>query len=223
MPATSGTQIVIAGFAALEPDEQDEAYAQIAGLRLTRLAGDASETSRLLASLRRVADLTDGELTPDLYRQARRELVAEGEQIAEFNALVRHFGGWRACKEALNLSAVTTPAKIEARFRSRLVGKVHRYREETLREALEKCARDIGHVPLVIEFEHWRQREIELAKAQGQELFLPSDSPYRRRWGSWENALLHFGFTSEAIAERLEPGLERSRDSLSRFRFTLSA
>jgi hypothetical protein len=115
---------------------------------------------------------------------------------------------------------VTTSAKIEARFRGRLVGKVHRYREDSLREAIEKCARDLGRVPLVIEFEHWRQREMELAKAQGQELFLPSDSPYRRRWGSWDEALLHFGFTPEAIKERFEPGRERSTAARTQFQFS---
>jgi hypothetical protein len=31
-------------------------------------------------------------------------------------------------------------------------------------------------VPLVIEFELWRQRQIELAKARGEDMFLPSDS-----------------------------------------------
>lgn len=32
---------------------------------------------------------------------------------------------------------------------------------------------------------------------------LPSDSPYRRRYGDWETALQHFGFTSDQLAERL--------------------
>lgn len=117
---------------------------------------------------------------------------------------MRHFGSWRAAKEALELSAATTPRKIEPRFRARLVGKVHRYREDWLRETLEKCVADLGRVPLVIEFEHWRQREIDLAKAQGKELFLPSDSPYRRRWGTWENALLHFGYEPEEVLARLK-------------------
>ena len=219
MATTSGAEIVAVGFAALGADEQEEAYARVTGIRLTRLAGEESETAQLIVSLRRVADVTGEELTPDLYRQVRRELVARGEELSEFNALVRHFGSWRVAKEALGLSEVTTPAKIEARFRARLVGKVHRYREDTLKATLEKCAADLGHVPLVIEFEHWRQREMELAKAQGQELFLPSDSPYRRRWGSWEDALLHFGFTPEAVKERLEPGRERSAESLARFQF----
>jgi hypothetical protein len=39
-----------------------------------------------------------------------------------------------------------------------------------------RCAADLGHVPLVIELELWRQREVEPAKARGEELFLPSDS-----------------------------------------------
>jgi len=71
----------------------------------------------------------------------------------------------------------------------------------------------------VIEFELWRQREIELAKARGEDLFLPSDSPYRRRWGGWEAALRHFGFEPEEIEGRLGPGRERSNESLQRFQF----
>lgn len=33
---------------------------------------------------------------------------------------------------------------------------------------------------------------------------LPSPGPYRRRWKSWEAALLHFGYTPDQVAERLE-------------------
>jgi Homing endonuclease associated repeat len=216
---TSGADIVAVGFSALDADEQEEAYARITDIRVTRVAGEAGETAKFLASLRRVADVADGELSPDLYRRVRRELVAAGEDVAEFNAVLRHFGTWRAAKEALSLSEVSTAAQIEARFRKRLVGKVFRYREDTLRATLEKCAADLGRPPLVVEFEAWRCREIELAKAQGTELFLPSDSPYRRRWGCWENALLHFGFTPEAVAERLEPGRERSNESLTQFQY----
>jgi hypothetical protein len=217
--ATSGAELLAVAFTALAAEEQEEAFARINDIRLKRLAGEESETGVFIRSLRRVADVAGDELTPDLYKSIRRELVAGGEEVAEFNAVCRHFGSWRTAKEALGLSDVTTPLKIEARFRSRLMGKVHRYREETLRETLEHCARDLGHVPLVIEFELWRQREIELAKARGEDLFLPSDSPYRRRWGGWEAALRHFGFEPEEIEGRLEPGRERSNESLQRFQF----
>jgi hypothetical protein len=91
-------------------------------------------------------------------------------------------------------------------------------RGDAARDARALC-RDLGHVPVVIEFELWRQREIELAKARGEDLFLPSDSPYRRRWGGWEAALRHFGFEPEEIEGRLEPGRERSNESLQRFQF----
>jgi hypothetical protein len=216
---TSGADLLLVAFNALTPEEQEEAFARIGEARLTRLAGKEDETAQFLRSLQRAQEHVGCELSPDLYRAARAELRESGEEITELNAVIRHFSTWRAAKEALELSAVTTSRKIEARFRGRLVGKVHRYREETLRETLQRCAADLGHVPLIIEFEHWRQREIELAKAQGRDLFLPSDSPYRRRWRSWEEALLHFGFTPEAIAERLEPGRERSNGSLERFQF----
>jgi hypothetical protein len=216
--ATTATDLLLVAFTALAPEEQEEAFARIGEARLTRLAGEDDETAQFLRSLQRVQEHAGCELTPDVYRSARTELRAAGEEIVGLSAVIRYFGSWRQAKEALELSAINTPRKIEARFRSRLVGKVHRYREETLRETLERCAGDLGHVPLIIEFEHWRQREVELAKAQGKELFLPSDSPYRRRWGSWEDVLRHFGFTPEAIATRLEPGRERSNASLERFR-----
>jgi hypothetical protein len=213
--STSGADLLLVAFNALAPEEQEEAFVRIGDARLTRLAGEEDETAQFLRSLQRAQEHVGGELSPDLYRAARAELRESGEELAELNAVIRYFSTWRAAKEALELSAVTTPRKIEARFRARLVGKVHRYREDTLRETLQRCAADLGHVPLIIEFEHWRQRETELAKAQGRDLFLPSDSPYRRRWQSWEAALLHFGFTPEAIAERLEPGRERSESGWS--------
>lgn len=60
-------------------------------------------------------------------------------------------------------------------------------------------------MPQVAEFEHWRHRELELARAQGDDaLHLPSAGPYRRRYGSWEQALLKLGYTSDEVAERLE-------------------
>jgi hypothetical protein len=217
--ATAAADVVLAAYAVLDGSEQEEAFAKINDSRLARIAGEDDEIAVYIRSLRRVADLVDGEVTPANYRAARRTLLANGEDIVEFNAVVRYFGSWLQAKEALALADVATPRKIEARFRSRLVGKVHRYREETLRDALVRCARDLGYVPLVIEYEHWRQRELELAKARGEELFLPSDSPYRRRWGGWEQALAHFGFGSEAIAERLEAGRDRSNVSLAQFHF----
>jgi hypothetical protein len=206
-------------FQALTPDEQEEAYAKITDARVTRLAGEDSEMARHLRSLRRVADVAGGELTPELYTSTRRQLIAEGEEIVEINALRRFFGSWSRAKEALGLSDVATPLKIEARFRSKRVGKVHRYRDETLREVVERCAADLGHPPLVIEYELWRQREHELAKARGEELHLPSDSPYRRRWGGWEQALIALGFSEGEVLGRLEPGRESSNASLMRFQF----
>lgn len=218
---TPAADVVAAAYTALAPEEREEAFVKINDLRLRDLAGEDDEVAYYVRSLVRVRDVSEGELTPDVYRRARRTLLSDGEDVAEFNAVVRFFGSWRQAKEALQLAEVETPRKIEARFRGRLVGKVHRYREETLRQTLERCARDLGHVPLVIEFEHWRRRELELAKARGEQLFLPSDSPYRRRFGTWEDALLHFGFTPESVAERLEPGRAIGDANLVPFQYRL--
>lgn len=219
--STSGIDIVLAAFTTLAAEEQEEAFAKVSEARLRRLAGQEGETARHIRSLARIAAHVGRELSPDLYRQARRDLLAAGEEVIEFNAVCRYFGSWKQAKDALSLSAVSTPLKIEARFRVRLNGKVHRYREQTLRDTLVRCAADLGRAPLVIEFTKWREREHDLARARGEEVFLPSDSPYRRRWGTWERALLHFGFTPEAIAVRLEPSRKRSNQSLQRFRFSL--
>jgi hypothetical protein len=216
---TPAADVVAAAYTALAPEEREEAFVKINDLRLHELAGADDEVAYFVRSLVRVRDVSEGELTPDVYRRARKTLLADGEDVAEFNAVVRFFGSWRQAKEALELAEIDTPRKIEARFRGRLVGKVHRYREETLRLTLERCARDLGHVPLVIEFEHWRRRELELAKARGEQLFLPSDSPYRRRWGTWEEALIHFGFPPEEIAERLEPGRKVGNANLTPFQY----
>lgn len=60
-------------------------------------------------------------------------------------------------------------------------------------------------MPQVAEFDWWRQRELELALAQGDDAkHLPSATPYRRRYETWEQALLHFGYTSDEVAERLD-------------------
>lgn len=69
-----------------------------------------------------------------------------------------------------------------------------------------RCAEYYGHPPLVAEFDWWREREFELARARGEEheLHLPSRMPYRRRYGGWEEALLHFGFTPDEIDRRFE-------------------
>ena len=81
--------------------------------------------------------------------------------------------------------------------------KVDRYTDETLGEVLLRCARELGHVPLVEEFDAWRTREIN--RTRRKKMMLPSNSPYRRRWGTWEGALLHFGFSKAEIDARREP------------------
>lgn len=209
MRATSGAELVAIAFASLAPEEQDEAFARISDIRLTRLASEESETATFIRSMRRVVGVTGPELTPDLYRQVRRELLASGEEVAEFNAVCRHFGSWRLAKEALGLSDAATPEKIEARFRSRLMGRQRTFHHKELEETLRRCVDGLGRVPLLAEYDEWRQRELALQRTRGEAGRVPSPAVFRRRHGTWESALIACGYSPDEVYVRLEPRPER--------------
>ena len=219
MTATSASALLAVLFENLQADEQEEAFALITELRLRRLAGTDGEIARFINGLVLVQQQVVGELSVDDYREWQPKLKAQGRDVPPLSQVTKFFGTWRLAKEALSLSENETPLKIEARFRSRRVGKVHRYRDETLRETLLACSEFLGYPPLVAEFEAWRYRELELAKARGEEISLPSASPYRSRFGGWEKALLHYGFSQEDIDGAHEAGLERSIAATKRYRF----
>jgi hypothetical protein len=199
MSVTPAAELVAVLYQTLTPGEQEDAFQKIKELRLRQLAGTEAEIGRFIRGLALVQEQVDGELSVDDYRAWYPKLQKRGHDVPPLSQVTKHFGSWRRAKEALLLSEDETALKIEARFRSRRVGKVHRYREETLGETLKRCAEFVGHAPLVVEFEAWRFREIELAKARGEEIALPSDSPYRTRYGTWEKALLNFGFSKADI------------------------
>jgi Homing endonuclease associated repeat len=204
--ATSAPDLLLVAYRALSASEQERAFDLINAARVKRLAGENSEFGRLLASLKTVADLLGEAPGIDDYKRIRRQLEAEGEVLEPSSRILKHFNGsWHLAKEALGLAEVTTTRRIEARFEARKKrGKVWRYTDARLKEVIAECVAAVGRVPQVAEFDHWRHRELELAKARGQELHLPSASPYRRRWSNWEGALRFFGYSEAEIAGRLE-------------------
>jgi hypothetical protein len=204
MSVTSGVDLMLVAFRALSAVEQRECFAHLAQLRLTDNAQDENETARFLRSLRRVAETLGEAPTANQYRDTVRRLAEEGEALEPASRVIRHFGTWRLAKEALDLSTVTSARSIDARFRSRRLGKIWRYREDTLVDTMRQCVEAIGHVPQVAEFDWWRQQQLDLARARGDELHLPSASPYRKRWGTWEAALRHFGYTAGQIDGRFD-------------------
>jgi len=194
---TSAIDLFVVAFEALTPGEQDAALDRCQASRLRRDADARSATEQLLASLQRVAELIGKEpedLTSADYREAiRREIAEGGAGIEPLSRVIRHFGTWRQAKEALTLSADSTALQIEARFACRRVGRVWRYPDQVLRDTLRRCADELGYPPQVGEFRAWRQREIELAQAQGNhDLHLPSLNSYRRRHSFWKDTLRAF-------------------------------
>ena len=205
MAATSGLDVLVIAFRGLSGDEQEETLERLEEEVLRRRSAGESDTAALIGSLVRVRDELGRTPSVDDYKRIRAELVTADVEIAPLSQLIRHFGSWRQAKEALTLSGNRSPRQIEARFRARRLGKIWRYRDETLAETLRRCRDDIGHVPQVAEFSFWRERQLELARAKGDDaLHLPSASPYRKRWGSWQGALRHLGYSTDEIAERLE-------------------
>jgi len=204
-------------FEALPADDQAAAFQRLSLAHARRQAGAEADTERMLRSLARVGEVA-GSTPPTSteYRRVSSVLIAEGEDVASFSQIYTHFDRqWANVVEAAGLSHMTTARKIEARFQSRRLGKVARYTDAKLGDALDRCSAFFvakhelkaseRYAPLESEFEWWRERELELARARGDDFFkLPSPTPYRNRWGTWERALAHFGFTAQQIAERLD-------------------
>ncbi|HTZ86497.1 MAG TPA: hypothetical protein VMB05_07500 [Solirubrobacteraceae bacterium] len=202
---TSGVETLLIIYAALTPEEQEEAYTQLRTRRLLTQDGAEREMEKYLRSLRRVAEAIGHTPGTEDYQEVSRALIADGEDIEPFSRLYRFFGrSWAQAQEALTLSGETTTKAIEARFAHRQFGKPVRYSEDQLRAALAACVEHFGRVPTTKEYVWWRERQLELARAKGEKQpHLPSEGPYRERWGGWEGGLLHFGYTPDAIAHRL--------------------
>lgn len=200
-PPTTAVGLMIIGFKALSAWEQMEVLRRLTELRLRSEADDLSEAERILASLQRVAELVGkepAELTADDYRAAIKNEIEQGQaSIEPLSQVMRYFRTWRMAKEALLLAGSpqepSQARRIEARFASRRLGRTWRYSEQELRDTLRRCAADLGKPPEVREFKAWRQRELELARAQGNHhLCLPSINSYRRRFPLWRETVAHF-------------------------------
>jgi hypothetical protein len=202
---TSGVEALLVIYATLSQEEQEEAHSRLRTLRVEAQSEAEREMDTYLRSLRRVAEAIGHTPGVPEYKEVSAALREQGEDIEPFSRLYRYFGGsWARAQEALELSGETRTKAIEARFAHRRLGKPRRYSEDELREALAACVAHFGRVPNTGEYSWWRERQLELARAQRRDrLHLPTDGPYRERWGGWEPALAHFGYTPEAIAHRL--------------------
>lgn len=100
MSDTSPADMLAILFQALQPNEQDDAFARLKELRLLRLAGEGSETERFIHALRRVQDEVSGEISVTDYRTLQPRLVQAGETIPPIGQVIKYFGSWKRAKEA---------------------------------------------------------------------------------------------------------------------------
>lgn len=144
------------------------------------------------------------------YRQVSERLQAAGEDVEPFTRVYAHYVSWPRAREALSLPDSSPVTAIEARFRHRRIGKPWRYSEQVLRETLMRCAEFYGRPPSIAEFNWWRRREFSLPEARGEEgeVQLPNCGAYKRRYGGWEQTLLHCGFTPQEVDRRHDQRIE---------------
>lgn len=203
---TSGVDVFLATYAALSGEERSRAFERLREIRLDEEGVVETEMAKYIRSLRIVAEAIGHTPGVTEYQDVSKVLIAEGrEEVQPFSRVYRYFKSWILAQEALELSGETSAKAIEARFRHRQLGKPVRYSEDVLRDTLCEVVKYFGRPPNTSEYVWWRERKLELARAQGEKRpFLPTDGPYRDRWKSWEGALRHFGFTPEAIGHRVE-------------------
>ena len=206
MPApTSASALVLSTYQLLTSEEQDEVFERIRALRVEQAAQGESDMARFLRSLARVAEVVGHTPTVTEYQAVQPRLRAAGESIEPFQRTYRFFGSWPRAREALELAGSATPNAVEARFRARRLGKVWRYSDDELRDVLTRAVDYWGRPPSIAEFEWWRDRQLELARAAGDaDAHLPSSGPYRSRWLTWEKALLHHGYSEAEVKSRMD-------------------
>ncbi|WP_445151172.1 homing endonuclease associated repeat-containing protein [Baekduia sp. Peel2402] len=209
---TDPVDAFLAHWRALDTEERARAFERLADAVAAEQAGQDSHAAKLLHSLDTVTAYVGHVPTSVEFNTAARELRAEGEEVVPIGQLIRHFDTWAGALEAYGLwrdpATMTTPRLIEARFKSRRLGKVWRYTPEALADTMARCVAAIGRPPRIAEYEWWRHEQLERAHAAGDaHAHLPSASPYRRRWKSWNAALLALGYSPEWIAERFDGSL----------------
>jgi hypothetical protein len=142
-------------------------------------------------------------------------LMARGEhpRVPGADSFRRRFAGWEQSLRAHGFTIDDLYLRLQGGDRSEQRGKVWRYTDESLATSLKACARALGRAPLVEEYGRWRQRAMRDGRRD-----IATDSPFRRRFGSWEGALKHFGFSDAEIAARLADGRNRSNAWLAEWR-----
>jgi len=205
--STTGDDALLVLYSALPREEQDAGYERITAHRLSADAASEDDMARYIRSLRRVVEQLGRFPTTTEYKTVSSELIAGGEDLESFARVYGRFGSWRRAAEALGLADSDSPRRVEARFKFRQRGRPHRFTDAQLADAMALAAAECRGVPTTEDYTWWRHGQLEVANAQGDHnLMLPSLATFRRRWGSWREALVGCGYTKEQVVERMGYG-----------------
>lgn len=199
MAATTAIDLILGAFRNLSAEEQDDCWKRLRLVRLDQMTFDDSELQRLARGLRRIAEEVGQEPSASEFHTARKKLVAAGEDIATMKQLLKRFGSWKQAKAVLLLADDDKLGIVDARYRRRRAGRTARFTDATVLDFLRRCGEELGHPPMLSEYNAWRERELEKASVRGETLRIPSPGAIRYRWARWREALLKAGFKAEAI------------------------
>jgi hypothetical protein len=136
------------------------------------------------------------------WRQKEIDLASvRGEEawLPSYASYHRRFGAWEKALVHYGFDRDEVYARLERDATE--VSKVDRYTDKTLEEALRRAVDELGEIPMADKFDKWRTGVLAATGAQPESI--PSSSPYRRAFGNWRNALLHFGHSEKEIEAQL--------------------
>jgi hypothetical protein len=157
---------------------------------------------RMIGALRTVAEaIGRAPSTSDYVAEYERRRDRGVAGLPAVSTVVKHFAGWDNALAAAGLA----PDRPIGRLRRRQTyqrRQVHRYSDERLIECLQACAREIGRIPMVRDYQGWRAAI--LSGTPGRRRPALSDVPDRRtihnRYGSWPNGLAAAGLSPDESA-----------------------
>ncbi|HLX32607.1 MAG TPA: hypothetical protein VKR79_07550 [Gaiellaceae bacterium] len=147
-----------------------------------------------------------------LREMALMRARGEWPRVPSTSAIRRRHQSWEEALRTAGYSPEAIYVRLEAPERRSRLAKVDRYTDETLRQTLLRCGGELGHPPLVTEYVAWREEQIK--RSRKRRLSIPSNGPFRSRWGSWRKALLACGFDEKEVDARVAAARERTNRNL---------
>ena len=204
LPLTSGVQALLVVFAALTPEEQEEAFVELRTLRVEAQDEAEREMDTYLRSLRRVAEVIGHTPGVPEYKEVSVALREQGEDIEPFTRLYRYFGtSWARARRHLNCLARRGPRPSKRASRIGVSASPGATPRTNCGKRWRPASRTSAGLPTRRTIPGGASGSSNLRERSAGTVCTSRRRTYRERWGGWEPALLHFGYTPDTRAHQL--------------------